>query len=146
MRLCSRPQRQGPDHELIWLVVSVASVVGGAAWLAIGLPWPQCPFFTMTGLPCVTCGATRTAIAFFNGNLPLALQWNPLAFFAFCAVIGFDLYAVIVLIGRLPRLRTVDWTAREKNVARIFVISLLALNWMYLLAHHQRFLHSTLNY
>ena len=93
----------------------------------------------MTGLPCVTCGATRSAIAFFNGNLPLALQWNPLAFLAFSAVIAFDLYAAIVLIWRIPRLRIVDWTVAQKHTVRIIVISLLALNWIYLLAHRQRF-------
>jgi len=128
-----------PDHELIWLAVSVASIAGGAAWLAMGLPWPRCPFLATTGLPCVTCGATRSAIAFLHGDFSSAWRWNPLAFVAFCALIAFDLYAVIVLLGRMPRLRIVDWTITEKNVARIMVISLVALNWIYLLLHHDRF-------
>ena len=128
-----------PDHELIWLAVSVASIAGGAAWLAMGLPWPRCPFLATTGLPCVTCGATRSAIAFLHGDFSSAWRWNPLAFVAFCALIAFDLYAVIVLLGRMPRLRIVDWTSTEKNVARIMVISLVALNWIYLLLHHDRF-------
>jgi Protein of unknown function (DUF2752) len=128
-----------PDHELIWLAVSAASIAGGAAWLAMALPWPRCPFFAVTGLPCVTCGATRSAIAFLHGDFPSALRWNPLAFGAFCLLIAFDLYAAIVLVGRTPRLRIVDWTITEKNAARIVVISLLALNWIYLLAHRDRF-------
>ena len=128
-----------PDHELIWLAVSVASITGGAAWLAMALPWPHCLFLATTGLPCVTCGATRSAIAFLHGDFSSALRWNPLAFVALCALIAFDLYAVIVLLGRMPRLRIVDWTIAEKNVARIMVISLVALNWVYLLAHRDRF-------
>jgi hypothetical protein len=128
-----------PDHELIWLGVSVAAVASGAAWLAMGLPWPRCPFFAATGLPCVTCGATRSAIAFLHGDFLLALRWNPLAFFAFCGLVAFDLYATIVLIGRTPRLRIIGWSVVEKNAARIAVISLLALNWIYLLAHRDRF-------
>ena len=128
-----------PDHELIWLAVSVVVLAGGSAWLALSLPWPQCPFFAVTGLPCVTCGATRSAIAFLHGDFLSALRWNPLALVAFCGVIAFDLYAVIVLVGRMPRLRIVDWTVTEKNVVRIAVISLLALNWIYLLAHRSRF-------
>jgi Protein of unknown function (DUF2752) len=127
------------DHELIWLAVSAASIGGGAAWLAMALPWPRCPFLAVTGLPCVTCGATRCAIAFLHGDFLSALKWNPLAFVAFCALIAFDLYAAIVLVGRTQRLRIVDWTVTEKNVARIAVLSLLALNWMYLLAHRDRF-------
>ena len=128
-----------PDHELIWLAVSVASITGSAAWLAMALPWPHCPFLTTTGLPCVTCGATRSAIAFLHGDFLSALRWNPLAFVALWALIAFDLYAVIVLLGRMPRLRIVDWTSTEKNAARIMVISLVALNWIYLLAHRDRF-------
>lgn len=127
------------DHELIWLAVSVASIAGGAAWLAMGLPWPRCPFFAVTGLPCLTCGATRAALAFLHGDLLSALKWNPLAFVAFCAVIAFDLYAATVLVLKRPRLRIVDWSIQQKNAARIAAISLLALNWIYLLAHHDRF-------
>jgi hypothetical protein len=51
----------------------------------------------------------------------------------------FDLYAAIVLVGRTTRLRSVAWTLIEKNVMRIVMIGLLALNWIYLLSHHDRF-------
>jgi hypothetical protein len=137
--LWRRRSANEPDHELIWLTVSAVSIAGGAAWLALALPWPRCPFLTVTGLPCVTCGATRSAIAFLHGDFVSAFRWNPLAFVAFCAVIAFDLYAAIVLVGRTMRLRIVDWTVTEKNVTRIVVLSLLALNWTYLLAHRARF-------
>lgn len=137
--LWRRRSGNGPDHELIWLAVSVAAIAGGAAWLALALPWPRCPFFAVTGLPCVTCGATRSAIAFLHGDFLAALRWNPLALVAFVGLIAFDLYATIVLVGRTARLRVVDWTLAEKKVARIAAISLLALNWIYLLAHHDRF-------
>ena len=127
------------DYELLWLSVSGVSLAGIGAWLALSLPWPRCPFLAVTGLPCVTCGATRSIIAFLHGDFLLALRWNPLAFVAFCGLIAFDLYATRVLVGRTARLRIVGWTGTEKNVVRIAVIALLALNWIYLLAHHARF-------
>ena len=128
-----------PDHELIWLTISVTSLLAGGTWLAMGLPWPRCPFLSVTGFPCVTCGATRSLIAFGHGDLLSALRWNPLAFAAFWAVIVFDLYAAAVLLGRKPRLHIVDWSATEKLAMRITAIGLLALNWIYLLAHHDRY-------
>jgi hypothetical protein len=137
--LWRRRSADGLDHELIWLAVSLIVLAGSVAWLALAFPWPRCPFFTLTGLPCVSCGATRSAIAFLHGDILSALRWNPLAFVAFCVLIAFDLYAAIALVGRMPRLRIVDWTIMEKNAARIAVISLLALNWIYLLAHRSRF-------
>ena len=140
MRLVWRDRSANkPDHELIWLLVSVGSIAGGAAWLAKALPWPRCLFLAITGLPCVTCGATRCTIAFLRGDFLSALSWNPLAFVAFCALIAFDLYAAVVLVGRTLRLRIVDWTITEKNAMRIMAISLLALNWIYLLAHRDQF-------
>jgi hypothetical protein len=140
MRLLWRRRSAGEtDHELIWLAVSVTSIAGGAFWLGLRLPWPRCPFFSLTGLPCVTCGATRSAIALLHGDFLAALRWNPLAFVAFCAVIAFDLYAATVLVFQRPRLRIVDWSFPQKNAARIAAISLLVLNWIYLLAHHDRF-------
>ena len=129
----------GFDHELIWLAVSVTALTGGAVWLALGLMWPRCLFLAATGWPCLTCGATRAAIAFLHGNLPLAISWNPLAFLALCGVVVFDLYAVVVLLGRAPRLRIVDWTRTEKNIVRAAIVCAFALNWIYLLAHRGQF-------
>jgi hypothetical protein len=127
------------DHELALLGVSVGVLAGGAIWLTFGLPWPRCLFRSVTGLPCFSCGVTRCTISLVHGNFLTAWQWNPLGFVAVCALILFDLYAAIVIIGRMRRLRVVDWTAREKRFTRILVASALALNWIYLLAHHDRF-------
>jgi uncharacterized protein DUF2752 len=127
------------NHELVWLVVSAASLVAGAVWLSLGLPWLRCPFLAVTGYPCLTCGATRCAIAFLHGNLALAWSWNPLAFVALCAAALFDLYALAVLVKRSPRLRVIDWTRAEKNAVRMVVIALIVVNWAYLLAHRARY-------
>lgn len=127
------------DPELIWLAVSGAALAGAAGWFALALPWPKCPFLAVTGWPCLTCGATRSAIAFLHGNFVAAAGWNPLAFAALSGLVTFDLYAAMVLVGRRPRLRIVDWSVTDKNVVRIAVICLLALNWIYLLAHREQF-------
>jgi hypothetical protein len=140
MRLVWR--RIPPDefnHELVWLAVSVAAAGAGAVWLGFGLPWLRCPFLAVTGYPCLTCGATRCAIAFLHGNFSLAWSWNPLAFVALCSVALFDLYALVALIARSGRLRIIDWTRAEKNATRLAVIGLVVVNWAYLLAHHGRY-------
>ena len=89
--LWRRRSAHEPDHELIWLAVSVAAMAAAAVWLALALPWPKCPFLAATGLPCVTCGATRSTIAFLHGDFLAALRWNPLAFVGVCGVAAFDL-------------------------------------------------------
>src|SRR5213595_139768 len=140
MQLCRRHLAFGEtDHELIWLSVSLLSLTSAAAWFAIGLPWPRCLFHDLTGLPCVTCGATRSAISFFHGHFLAALQWNPLVFAALCGLSIFNLYGFVVLVTRVPRLRLANLTRREKSVSRYLTVALLALNWIYLLAHWRDF-------
>jgi hypothetical protein len=134
-----RVSSQGFNHELIWLAVSVAAVIAGGVWLVLGLPWLGCPFRSVTGYPCLTCGATRCAIAFSYGNMLIAWSWNPLAFLAICGMALFDVYAALVLLTRGPRLRIVEWTRAEKNAVRIAVVVLIAVNWAYLLAHRSQF-------
>ncbi|MFL6589788.1 MAG: DUF2752 domain-containing protein [Chthoniobacterales bacterium] len=93
----------------------------------------------MTGYPCLTCGATRCSLAFAHGNLPTAFGWNPLAAITLCGLVLFDVYAFLVVVARMPRLRVVEWTGGQKNFARIVVVSLLLLNWGYLLAHRAHY-------
>jgi hypothetical protein len=136
MQVLRRPLAPGEtDHELIWLSVSVVSLGLAATWFALGLPWPRCVFHELTGLPCMTCGMTRSAIQFFHGHLLAAFQWNPLVFAALCGLSIFNAYAFVVLVTRAPRLRIALWTRAEKKYARIIVIAALALNWAYLLLH-----------
>lgn len=122
------------DHELIWLSVSLGSLALAASWFALGLPWPHCMFLAITGHPCVTCGATRSAIAFFHADFWTAWKWNPLVFAALCSVSIFDAYAFAVLVTRAPRLRIVDFTPTQKIFLRLVAVLLLLSNWIYLLS------------
>jgi len=127
------------DHELIWLTISLGSLALAATWRWLGLPWPQCPFHTLTGFPCLTCGATRCAREFFHGHFLSALRWNPLVFMALCALSIFDAYAFAVFSFHAPRIRIARSSAAEKNLARIAIIGLFAINWTYLLAYWREY-------
>ena len=122
------------DHELIWLSVSLGSLALAAVWFALRLPWPHCIFLTVTGHPCVTCGATRSAIAFFHADFWNAWRWNPLVFLFLTGLSIFDAYAFAVLVIRAPRLRIAQFTPAEKMFARFGAIILLVSNWIYLLS------------
>ena len=122
------------DHELIWLSVSLGSLAIAAAWFALRLPWPHCIFLTITGHPCMTCGATRAAIAFFHLDFWSAWKWNPLVFTALGGLSIFDAYAFAVLVSRAPRVRIVQFTPTERNFLRLTAVILLLSNWIYLLS------------
>ncbi len=122
------------DHELIWLTVSLGSLALAAGWFALRLPWPHCMFLAVTGRPCLTCGATRSTIAFFHADFWSALKWNPLVFLFLSGLSIFDLYAFAVLVIRGPRLRIVRFTPAEKRFLRLLAAILLLSNWIYLLS------------
>lgn len=128
------------DHEFVWLCVSLGGLVAAATWLKLGLPWPFCIFHALTGHPCLTCGATRSAIAFFHGNFLAAFTWNPLVFGAYVGITIFDIYAFAVVVSRRPRLRVVSVAPAEKNFTRWLLIAAAVINWGYLLINSQRFL------
>ena len=121
------------NHELIWLSVSSGGLALATTWLALKLPWPICFFHLVTGRPCLTCGATRSAIAFFHGHFLIALQWNPLAFLCYCGLSLFNIYALVVLVAGARRIRITQVGPRQRIFVRGSVITLLALNWFYLL-------------
>ena len=121
------------DHELIWLAITVGAALSAILWLALHLPWPTCTFRTLTGLPCVTCGATRASLAFIHGNFGDAWRFNPLIFAGLCAVVLFDVYALVVLSTGARRVRI----SLPKPGARKLIFAGMVLlglgNWIYLL-------------
>src|SRR5437870_13165038 len=119
MQIIRRPLAPGEtNHELLWLTVSSSGLALAATWLALKLPWPICLFHALSGRPCLTCGATRSAVAFFHGQFLAAIQWNPLAFLFYSALSIFNIYALAVLLIGAPRLRIVQLTASEKKFVR----------------------------
>jgi hypothetical protein len=136
---CRRVGPNETDHELLWLSVSLGSLGVAVGWFALGLPWPRCVFYELTGLPCVTCGMTRSAIQFFHWHFLAAWKWNPLVFALLCGVTAFDAYAFFALVTRAPRLRVAQFNQCEKIFIRASVVALLALNWIYLLLHWRKF-------
>src|SRR5436309_16101165 len=122
------------DHELIWLSLSLGSLALAAGWFALRLPWPHCMFLAITGHPCLTCGATRSAIEFFHLDFWSALKWNPLFFTVLCGLSIFDGYAYAVLVTRAQRLRISQFTPTEKGFLRLVAILVLISNWIYLLS------------
>lgn len=134
MQIARRPLAPGEtDHEFLWLTVSLGGLVVAATWLALHFPWPICLFHAITGHPCATCGATRSAIAFFHGQFFTALKWNPLAFFFYCGLSIFDAYAFAVLVLRKPRFRLASLSTAEKKLSRYAFFAVFVLNWAYVL-------------
>ena len=60
-------------------------------------------------------------------------------FVSLCALSLYDAYAFAVIALRTSRLRVAIAAGATKRYVRVLVIVLVALNWIYLLAHRQAF-------
>jgi hypothetical protein len=128
-------QDPGMDHELIW------GAIGLMALAAIRIVPPgltdvyQCPFRFITGIPCLTCGMTRSFRHLVYGRFSEAFSLNPLGtLFGFFTIL-YVVYALTVIIFRLPRLRLQLDGSVHRLVLRLGLPGVLFLNWVYLYRH-----------
>jgi len=90
---------------------------------------PACPVKSLSGLPCLTCGSTRAALALAQLDLLGAVAANPLAVLAWAALVGGGLAVGLLAVLNVP-LREPDWVLSPPT-RWLLVVGLLA-NWIYL--------------
>lgn len=75
----------GTPHASLRLLLCHCAVAAAAYAAALlspylsGLPWGRCIFRELTGLCCITCGATRAAHSLALGHLRASLLLNPVS-------------------------------------------------------------------
>ncbi len=95
---------------------------------------PPCMFFKITGLPCLSCGMTRSAFAFSHLDFSSALKFNPL--FAL-SIFGLSILAMIDLTLFFTGRRYIRWnlTVEHWKIIRWIIIAVIGLNWLYLILY-----------
>ena len=93
---------------------------------------PSCIFKGITGMPCPTCGATRSVMFLSHGDILHSLAMNPLVCLGLLsACLLFPYYLIAFLLGS-QRIRVI-LSEREKSLLPACVIVFLAFQWIYLI-------------
>jgi len=93
---------------------------------------PSCFFKTITGIPCPTCGATRSVVYLASGEISAAIIMNPLVALCVLAAVLIFFLSLVTLAFDLPRINMV-LTTEEGNAMRSGVIILILVQWAYLI-------------
>jgi len=130
LRLVARP-----GAPPLGLVFGAIGLLGAAAvWLlrVDRLPLTLCLFKGLTGLPCPTCGSTRTMGRLAALDFAGSLAMNPLATLGAVVVTAWALADLALL----PRKRALglEVAPRLARVLRWGALVLFLANWAYLLA------------
>ncbi len=115
-----------------WLAClgSLLLIVAVLAWIHMS-GTSVCLFHRLTGVPCLTCGATRAAALLLRGDVSGAVRLQPLATLGGVIVgVALAVYSAALVVGR--RAVRVRLEAREVRMLWITLLILAVLNWIYL--------------
>jgi hypothetical protein len=130
VRLVARPG--APPLGLVFggIGLLAAAAVG---WLRFDrIPLTFCVFKGLTGLPCPTCGSTRTLGRLFALDFAGALAMNPFTTLV-AVVVGAWALADLALLPRKKALG-LEISPRLGFALRVAALVLLLVNWLYLVA------------
>jgi len=125
----------GVDHELIWGSVGILALAMARFVPRQLMDLYVCPFRHFTGIPCLTCGMTRSFQHLVRLELGQAVALSP--FGALFAVLTglYVLYAIAVVAFPLPRVRVRVDNSFLRWTLRLGIPALLLANWVYMMIH-----------
>jgi hypothetical protein len=129
-----RLKKRSPDQIEFGIIYGgIALVILGAGWLQSILSFaPDCVFKGLTGIPCPTCGATRSVVHLSHGDILTAFTMNPLTTLCLMTAVLCFIYGLLSAAFHLPRIGFLV-TDKERTAMRAGVVMLLLVQWAYLI-------------
>jgi hypothetical protein len=126
-RSLSKEERQ---LAYLWLAAAALAVALRPLWMAVAPHLGNCVFRSITAVPCPSCGTTRAATAFLDGDLASAFAANPLAATAGLIFVAGAPLAVLWAVSRWP-IPVAEGS--KAGWLRVTTAVLVLLNWLYLI-------------
>lgn len=128
------------NKKLYWILLSLS--LAGYCW--VGFHWLQtdhaeestvCIFKQITGIPCPSCGTTRSVLALLQGNYQEAFFINPLGFLAVLLLLVIPCWISLDILLKTESLLRIYLHAEQqiktKKLIYIPMILLIAGNWVW---------------
>jgi len=118
-------------HPIGFTLAGIALAVSAHFAVAWQLPLPQCLWRKFVGIPCPTCGCTRSLASWAQFDLAAALRFNPLLFLLCVALLAWLIAWAVEKVSGRGFLAGVRARASRWPVWRTLLV-LAAVNWIYL--------------
>ena len=94
--------------------------------------YPGCPFKIMTGIPCLTCGFTRSVLALRNGDFSRSLRISPLLWALVTIILLWFMWSAVLYFTKkeIPEIKI---RIGERKWVLGGVLLFLILYWGYLI-------------
>lgn len=124
----------------LYTILGIACAIG-YSWLFFALTkiggledYRLCFIRNVFGIPCPTCGSTRSAIHFFSGDFLSALWINPIGIVLAIIMVLLPLWLAYDLLLKkdtlLKAYQKTEQTVRVKWIAALLIL-LVAANWIW---------------
>lgn len=127
------------NRNKLYVLLSTACLTG-YVWLAV--TWNPsnsaepgaCLFKRLTGIPCPSCGSTRSVLALLHGDFSSGIYWNPFGIILISILLLAPLWILFDVVFRRQTLfsfyNQTERIIRRKWIA-IALILLVILNWIW---------------
>jgi len=136
MRLAlRRPKNGDTDYELMFGLLFLP-LVAAFVFLVSRVPaslLPRCMLHTSFGIPCPTCGASRSMRLLTTGHPLESWVMQPLIVTLTAVGLLYCAYSFVVVLGKLPRIRIANISRNERKTIAFIAAILVLVNWLYLL-------------
>ncbi|OGS34313.1 MAG: hypothetical protein A2293_13560 [Elusimicrobia bacterium RIFOXYB2_FULL_49_7] len=120
------------NHEKIWFWVFLGALLLFKLIPIDSVALISCPIKNLIGLPCPTCGITRTVIAISEGKVEEAFTTSPFFALAFLGCGVYGLYAGVAMIFQTRRIRLVIEQPWKRYYPGMLLALVLVMNWLWL--------------
>ena len=114
---------------------------GGYVWLGFNLSnaisnsdFGVCIIKETTGIPCPSCGSTRSVVSLIDGNVKDALYWNPIGIILVVILVVTPFWLVFDLVSKKQSVLNfyigIEQVFQQKRFA-IPAIGLVIINWIW---------------
>jgi len=127
------------NRDLYWILAILS--IAGYAWIGFhffssdngAASLTVCLFKNFTGIPCPSCGVTRSLLLLMNGKVYNAVMANPLGLLAALTLLSLPFWMITdVLTGKNTLARSFLWTEKiikSKKLVYMPLVALVLLNW-----------------